>query len=116
MRFFYVLEKYYSKIAFLNVHDGRIMHRLRCSGIFFDFLGVFHCFSVNIRIEVHLFLFDISASQDLHVTTVLSFPNANKKSVLRSLKKLTLYVVNYMLKCKIHIKWILYSAIALLLH
>ena len=32
--FFYVLEKYYTKIALWNVHDGRIMHRLRCSGIF----------------------------------------------------------------------------------
>ena len=30
----FLLEKYYTKIAFLNVHDGRIMHRLRCSGIF----------------------------------------------------------------------------------
>ena len=34
MRFSYVLEKYYTKIALYNVHDGRIMHRLRCSGIF----------------------------------------------------------------------------------
>ena len=34
MRFFYVLENYYTKIALSNVHDGRIMHRLRCSGIF----------------------------------------------------------------------------------
>ena len=30
----FLLEKSYIKIAFLNVHDGRIMHRLRCSGIF----------------------------------------------------------------------------------
>ena len=30
----FLLEKYYIKITFLNVHDGRIMHRLRCSGIF----------------------------------------------------------------------------------
>ena len=34
MRFYYVLEKYYTKIALQNVHDGRIMHRLRCSGMF----------------------------------------------------------------------------------
>ena len=31
----FLLEKYYIKKKFLNVHDGRIMHRLRCSGIFF---------------------------------------------------------------------------------
>ena len=30
----FLLEKFYIKIAFLNVHDGRIVHRLRCSGIF----------------------------------------------------------------------------------
>ena len=30
----FLLEKYYIKIAFKNVHDGRIMHCLRCSFIF----------------------------------------------------------------------------------
>ena len=30
----FLLEKYYIKMAFYNVHDGRIMHSLRCSGIF----------------------------------------------------------------------------------
>ena len=31
----FLLEKYYNiKITFKNVPDGRIMHRLRCSGIF----------------------------------------------------------------------------------
>ena len=30
----FLLEKCYIKIAFWNVHDGRIMHRLWCSGIF----------------------------------------------------------------------------------
>ena len=29
----FLLEKYYIKIAFQTVHDGRIMHRSRCSGI-----------------------------------------------------------------------------------
>ena len=29
-----ILVKYYKNIAFLSFHDGRIMHRLRCSGIF----------------------------------------------------------------------------------
>ena len=28
-----LLKKYYMKIAFWNVHDGRIMHLLRCCGI-----------------------------------------------------------------------------------
>ena len=30
----FLLEKSYIKIALYNVHDGRIMHRLWCSGIF----------------------------------------------------------------------------------
>ena len=30
----FLLEKCYIKKAFQNEHDGRIMHRLRCSGIF----------------------------------------------------------------------------------
>ena len=30
----FLLEKYYTKLAFKNVHNGRIMHRLRCSCIF----------------------------------------------------------------------------------
>ena len=29
-----ILVKYYKNIAYLSCHDGRIMHRLRCSGIF----------------------------------------------------------------------------------
>ena len=68
--------------------------------IYFDFLGVFHRFSIKIRIEVYFFRLHwemkghwscvnlweaLHASQDLHVTSVLSFPNANEKSVLQSL-------------------------------
>ena len=59
---------------------------------FFDFLGGFRRFSINIRIEVHFFRLHwemkghwsrvnlweaLCASQDLNVTSVLSFPNAN---------------------------------------
>ena len=29
-----ILVKYDKNIAFLSLHDGRIMHHLRCSGIF----------------------------------------------------------------------------------
>ena len=66
---------------------------------FFDFLGVFHRLCINIRIEVHFCSFASgnetlvackslrSASQDLHVTSVLSFPHANEKSVLQSFSK-----------------------------
>ena len=35
-----ILVKYYKNIAFLSFHDGRIMHRLRCSGIFFLYEAV----------------------------------------------------------------------------
>ena len=59
---------------------------------FFYFLGVICCFSINIRTEVHFFVCigkwkdtrvnlweALCTSQELHVTRVLSFPNANKK-------------------------------------
>ena len=61
---------------------------------FLDFIRVFHRYSINIRIEVHFFCLRgemkghwarvnlceaLRSSQDLHVTSVLSFPNANKK-------------------------------------
>ena len=50
----------------------------------------FHRFSINIRIEVHFFRLhwemkrhwscvNLWEAQDLHVTSVLSFPNANEK-------------------------------------
>ena len=65
---------------------------------FFEFLGVFHRFSINIRIAVHFLSFVLGnektpvacksllrASQDLHMTSVLSFPNANENRVLQSL-------------------------------
>ena len=69
----------------------------------FDFLGEFRRLSINIiRIEIHFFrlhwemkghrsrvnLWEVlCASQDLHVTSVLSFPNTYEKSVLQSLNK-----------------------------
>ena len=34
----FLLEKYYIKLAFQNVHDVRIMHHFRCSGISFILL------------------------------------------------------------------------------
>ena len=40
----FLLEKYYIKIAFWNVHDGRIMHRLWCSGIFLECLASYCAF------------------------------------------------------------------------
>ena len=61
----------------------------------FDLLGVICHFSIKIRIEVHgscVNLWDVfCASQDLHMTHVHSFPNANKKSVLQSLNKVVFY-------------------------
>ena len=45
----FLLEKFYIKIAFFNVHDGRIMHRSRCSGIFVRVMPV-----LELRIlEIH---------------------------------------------------------------
>ena len=69
--------------------------------LFFRLLGVICHFSINIRIEVHFFLHweikghwsrenlweALRASLDLHMTSVLSFPNA-KKSALQSLNTL----------------------------
>ena len=73
-------------------------HRSRDQNFDIDFfsrlLGVICRFSINIRIELHLFSFALgnertlfackscdalSLLKDLHATSVLSFPNANKK-------------------------------------
>ena len=69
---------------------------------FFPLLWVICRFGINIRIQVHFFLFAfgneehlscvsfweaLRASQDLHVTIVLLVPNTNQKSVLQSLSK-----------------------------
>ena len=67
---------------------------------FFRLLRFICHFSINIKIEVHFFCLHwemkghwsrenfweaLRASQHLHMTSVLSFPNANKESVLQSL-------------------------------
>ena len=58
---------------------------------FFRLLRVFHRSSINIGIEVHCFTFALGIERteallkDLHATSILSFPNANEKSVLQSL-------------------------------
>ena len=71
--------------------------------VFFDFLGVFHRFNINIRIEVHFFRLHwemkgqwsrvnlweaLRTPQDLHETSVLSFPDANEKKCTSILYKL----------------------------
>ena len=63
---------------------------------FFRFLEVICHLTINIRIEVHFLILhwemkghwsrvnlkeELRASQDLHMTSVLSFPNANKKKI-----------------------------------
>ena len=46
-----LLENFYIKIAFLNVHDGVLCTRLRCSGIF---VGVMPLCELRI-LEIHSF-------------------------------------------------------------
>ena len=59
----FLLEKYYIIIAFSNVNDGRIMHRLQCSGIFVGVMPLLELRILEIHSFPHLSLtcFDISS-------------------------------------------------------
>ena len=93
---------------------------------FFQFLGVICHLSTNIRIAVHFFSFALgnektlvgcksltSASRDLHVTIVLSFPNAKytwapqtvHNTPVMNILKSYYYIILFWKKCIKVIKW-----------
>ena len=112
--------KHKKTVAYIISNEKHRPRDQKLALIFFQFLGVICHFSINIRIELH-FLFclhweikgnwsrvnlweALHDSQDLHVTSVLSFPNANKKKCTSILKCMIQQSISFYLTtwCKVY--------------